>query len=113
MSAKKHVHKYFRTEVNNQKVWACALSDCTHFMPKHLENLMHVGRKSICWDCGEHFVLGPLALNMDQPKCNNCNGLGNAAQIIERDNLRRIIGKAADEVEDGSLYRDIPTITKE
>lgn len=41
------------------------------------------GKKSICWDCGVEFVLGPLALQMDRPKCADCSGLGEALEILQ------------------------------
>ena len=72
--SKKHVHKYFRFQLGFKKVWRCALPDCNHFMPAHLENLVE-GRASICWKCGEETViLTPLNMEMEHPICISCMG---------------------------------------
>ena len=68
---KKHVHKYHRLLVNNQFVWACAFPDCTHFMPKHFENLIP-GKFSICWNCEETFRLDTVNMRSDKPQCPDC-----------------------------------------
>lgn len=70
-SKAKRLHKYHRIEINGELVWACALPDCYHFMPKHYENMV-MGRQSICWGCGSKFVLGPDSMIEDRPRCANC-----------------------------------------
>jgi len=69
--SKKHAHKYYRAEVAGTRVWACALPDCTHYMPKHMEGLV-LGKKAICWTCNEEFILDSEALKEDKPRCANC-----------------------------------------
>ena len=69
--AKRHTHKYYRAEVAWGRVWACALPDCHHYMPQHMESLMN-GKSSICWECGEKFVMTPASMEMDKPVCASC-----------------------------------------
>lgn len=69
---KKHTHKYFRMDMNYDRVWACALPDCTHYMPKHMEQLVS-GKKSICWECGNEFNLNPINMVKDKPVCEDCS----------------------------------------
>ncbi len=73
MSSKnrKHVHKYRQVEISGDKVWACGLPECHHYMPHHMRNLIP-GKASICWECGESFVLDARALALDMPVCINC-----------------------------------------
>lgn len=75
MAGRKHTHKYYRMELDNDsrtRVWACARESCTHYMPKHLERMM-LNRKSLCWSCGEEFTLDALAMQFDKPTCTECN----------------------------------------
>lgn len=69
--SKKHTHRYYRAQLAFGEVWACALPDCNHHMPEHYASLMN-GKRSICWECGEPFVLDPDALKMERPQCIGC-----------------------------------------
>lgn len=77
IGSKKHVHKYHKTYPNtrrNEPIWACALPDCTHFMPHNVSQ--HVpGKVSICWSCGNEFILDEDNMKVDQPVCFNCSGV--------------------------------------
>lgn len=73
--ASRKPHKYYKMSMQGDKVWACAgcaRANCTHYMPKHLEQLV-IDRPSICWSCGETFVLDALAMTRDKPVCMDCN----------------------------------------
>lgn len=70
--SKKHIHKYHRISLTYAKVWACALPTCYHFMPKHLETNVP-GKTSICWNCGEEFILDETNMKNDKPICANCD----------------------------------------
>lgn len=69
--ARRHIHKYYRVEIAGVKVWACALPECTHYMPAHMTALVD-GKASFCWDCGERFILNPTNMNDDKPICSDC-----------------------------------------
>lgn len=70
--SKKHTHKYYQEMVNwhHKPIWKCALPDCMHYWPPHLGDVN--GKNSICWECGEIFMLHPLNMNMKQPICDSC-----------------------------------------
>lgn len=70
--AKRHIHKYHRILIAGAKVWACALGDCNHYMPAHME-MMVPGKNSICWGCGEPMILDALNMKDDRPLCSECN----------------------------------------
>lgn len=81
--AKRHTHKYHKVEVSGSKVWACALPDCNHYMPKHMENMV-VGKKTYCWGCGEETILSPDNMKMDLPLCYECShGLPSNSTKVE------------------------------
>lgn len=69
--AKRHIHKYYRAKLAFGDVWACALDNCNHYMPQHMEGLIP-GKASLCWNCNQKFILDPNALNMELPTCVNC-----------------------------------------
>ena len=83
--ARKHPHKYYRLELNpGQVVWACALPDCSHYMPVHLERSV-LGKNFICWNCDKVSQIKPQHIKFDReyfseldknetihPICTNC-----------------------------------------
>lgn len=84
---KRHkTHKYHRIQLDFGRVWACALSDCTHYMPKHMENLVE-GKQSFCWNCNEIFILDSISMKDDKPICINCRvGRPEPEDKIDADN---------------------------
>jgi len=69
--SKRHTHKYH----NVNGIWMCALANCTHFMPKNVADNV-VGKNSICWDCGNEFILDDNNMKNEKPKCFNCDDEG-------------------------------------
>ncbi|HWY34240.1 MAG TPA: hypothetical protein VNX68_06305 [Nitrosopumilaceae archaeon] len=68
----KHTHKYHRILAGFKKIWACADSECTHFMPEHLTSTI-IGKKSICWQCNNEFILDDDSMKNDRPICRACS----------------------------------------
>ncbi len=76
MSKKTHIHKYYRTtltperkrhgKISGAKIWRCALPGCTHYV---FHKALMVNRQSICWVCGEPFILTNFALRNAKPHC--------------------------------------------
>lgn len=67
----KHVHKYKKVKLGKGKdyvVYACALPDCTHYLPSDLI----VGKQSLCWRCGDKFIINERNRNLKKPHCRNC-----------------------------------------
>jgi hypothetical protein len=69
--SKRHIHKYYRDNESYMRCWACGLPDCSHYMPPHIEKQI-VGKQSICWQCGEVFILDSEALKEIRPRCIAC-----------------------------------------
>ena len=67
----KHIHKYHKVKVNGVTVWACALPECNHHMPKHYEEMIP-GKASICWDCANDMVMDETSLTEIQSICVSC-----------------------------------------
>lgn len=77
MAVQRHTHKYIKRELGTKEkpshVYACALPNCTHFMPKNMEGLL-IGKTSICWECEAEF---PITINqirkaIKKPRCMSC-----------------------------------------
>ncbi len=69
--SRRHPHKYRRVDLEYAKVFSCALPECTHYMPKHMEKTL-LGKQAVCWGCDEIFILDSDALKLDEPKCVTC-----------------------------------------
>lgn len=67
-----HVHKYERADIGVNKpyiVYRCALPTCSHYL--HSKELVK-GKKSICWRCGEEFIIDAKSVELRRPHCQNC-----------------------------------------
>lgn len=64
----KHPH---RLMLNQKKTWRCTLPGCRYFIHLGLAHTLP-GQISICWGCSAEFTLSEMALEDDQPMCDNC-----------------------------------------
>ena len=109
MASKKHTHKYYKRGLGSQTVWACALPDCNHFMPVHLEDLVR-GKRTLCWnfgkseypDCEKTTVIDDRTWRMDKPLCENCDpnavsSIESIEQILARVNAKSIDHEGTDD----------------
>lgn len=75
MAVMKHIHRYILRNLGSKekprKLYACSLPDCTHFMPT---NKLVIGKHSLCWGCGEQFVIGydQIRAHQVKPTCRDC-----------------------------------------
>jgi hypothetical protein len=70
MASQNHVHRYERVDIGVNKkyeVYKCTLPDCPHYISEALV----VGRKSICWRCGNVFTIQKNLL-FKKPHCSDC-----------------------------------------
>ncbi len=70
--AKRHTHKYRQVRMSGVIVWACALPNCNHYMPKHMEEMVP-GKASICWGCEKQITLDERSMSYSQPMCKQCD----------------------------------------
>ncbi len=64
----KHTHKLKRIKYNNnEEMYFCVL-DCT-FKVVVKEAL---GKKTICWRCGDEFLMNEYSIRRAKPCCNKC-----------------------------------------
>ena len=79
--SRRHTHKYYKGKLGYDRVWTCALPNCNHYMPLHMETMVN-GKASICWQCGGEFILHPLNMREERPRCDNCH-LGIVEQEVD------------------------------
>lgn len=77
MPSLKHTHKYRRVKIGKNKdytVYRCMLGGCSRYM----EPALIVGEASICWYCGDKFIIWKPSNNPVpvKPHCHNCTGKG-------------------------------------
>ena len=85
----KHVHRYQRTNIAKQQgkkyeVYRCSLPDCNHYLVPELV----VGKKSVCWRCGETFILVADLARLAKPHCKACTKTEDPLPSIDLDFLR-------------------------
>lgn len=83
----KHTHRYER--INN--IWYCSLADCTHYMPLNMARGV-LGKRSLCFQCGQSFTLDETTSIINQPICLECKiktdiGIDDMDEIIKQLNL--------------------------
>lgn len=71
MAKIKHTHKYIKVSGKHSSIWSCAHPDCNHFI-WHSQEMILIGRSSICWSCDNKFPLDEDALKEEMPLCFKC-----------------------------------------
>lgn len=73
----KHVHKFKRHKFKTGGfTFFCALPDCS----KKLAPALALGKESICWRCGNPFIMTDYALRLVKPHCEDCHKPKHATQ---------------------------------
>ena len=81
----KHIHKLkkIRYKTTGAAVLFCALPDCSY----KINPILALGKRSICWRCGNSFILNEYALRLAKPHCESChrskNGEGKPETVTE------------------------------
>jgi hypothetical protein len=70
ITTEKHVHKFKRLKYKTgSTIFFCTLPDCS----VKLNPALALGKRSICWRCGEPFVMTEYSLRLAKPHCENCH----------------------------------------
>ncbi len=68
--AEKHIHKFKRIKYKSgNMIFFCALPDCNHKM----NTALALGKRSLCWRCGEPFIMNEYSIRLAKPHCENCH----------------------------------------
>jgi len=63
----KHNHKLKRHRFKSgNEVYFCALPECTYKITPALA----LGKRAICWRCGESFIMGDYSIRLAKPHCD-------------------------------------------
>lgn len=82
----KHTHQYVRIKIGKNKriEFKCSVDGCVH----HIRPELAIGRNSICYRCGNTFVLDKANMQLARPHCDVCtdspkvNEVKTIAQIL-------------------------------
>lgn len=70
MANQKHTHKLRRhTYKTGNAVYFCALPDCSY----KIHTALALGKRSVCWRCGEDFIMNEYAIRLAKPHCEKCH----------------------------------------
>lgn len=83
-----HICKFKRLKYKTgNTIFFCSLPDCN----KKLNTALALGKRSICWRCGEPFIMNEYSLRLAKPHCENCHKPKNVNikmdEIIQTDKL--------------------------
>ncbi len=66
----KHIHKFRRHKYKSGNITLfCALPDCSI----KLNPALALGKRSLCWRCGEDFILTEYSIRLAKPHCEKCH----------------------------------------
>jgi hypothetical protein len=70
MRKQEHVHRFRRLKYKSgSTIFFCTLPDCSVKMNIALA----LGKRSLCWRCGQPFILDEYSLRLAKPHCENCH----------------------------------------
>ncbi len=70
MKQEKHIHKLKRLRYKSgNEIFFCVLPDCN----KKFNIALALGKRSLCWRCGEEFIMSDYSLRLTKPHCENCH----------------------------------------
>lgn len=70
MKQQTHVHKFKKhTHKSGTAVFFCALPDCN----KKINPALALGKRCICWKCGNEFILTEYSIRLVKPHCEACH----------------------------------------
>ena len=70
MAKTSHIHKFKRLRYKSgNEIFFCALPDCN----QKINPALALGKRSICWRCGEPFIMNDYSLRLAKPHCEGCH----------------------------------------
>jgi len=70
MAKNSHTHKLKRHRYKTgNEVFFCCIEDCS----LKLALALALGKRSICWRCGEPFIMSEYSIRLAKPHCDSCH----------------------------------------
>ncbi len=80
MTKSTHIHKFKRLKYKTGNIiFFCSLPDCTY----KTNIALVLGKRSICWRCGEPFLMSEYSLRLAKPHCENCHKPKNDPESLD------------------------------
>jgi hypothetical protein len=65
-----HIHKFKRLRYKSgNEVFFCTLPDCN----QKINPSLALGKRCICWRCGNPFIMNEYSLRLAKPHCDACH----------------------------------------
>jgi Zn finger protein HypA/HybF involved in hydrogenase expression len=88
-----HIHKFKRLRYKSgNEILFCALPDCS----QKINPALALGKRSICWRCGESFIMNDYSLRLAKPHCEACHKP--KKEIEEDENDLAVVTQNNDEI---------------
>lgn len=79
-----HIHKFKRLRYKSGNIiFFCALPDCS----QKINIALALGKRSLCWRCGNEFLITEYSLRLAKPHCESCHKPKKVADIPTFDSL--------------------------
>ena len=80
MARAQHTHKLKRLKYKSgNTIFFCCLPDCTF----KTNIALALGKRSLCWRCGQEFILSEYSLRLAKPHCENCHQPKNLVDQVD------------------------------
>lgn len=112
----KHTHKLKRLKYKSgNTIFFCTLPDCTF----KINQALALGKRSLCWRCGEPFIMTEYSLRLVKPHCENCHKSKvpwvyepNPTEISAANDVKEMVGVMEKDKKELSLAETISQILK-
>ena len=103
--SEKHTHKLKRLKYKSgNTIFFCALPDCLF----KTNIALALGKKSICWRCGNEFIMSEYDLRLAKPHCPACHKGKNIKGVVFQE-----VREAAENISPLSLSDELEQIIKQ
>lgn len=110
MAKTQHTHKFKRLKYRTGNItFFCALPDCN----VKINPSLALGKRSLCWRCGEPFILTEYSLRLAKPHCESCHKPKNppieigSGVILNADNIALSLAQRLQQTVNMSLPEEI------
>jgi len=104
LAKSQHTHKLKRLKYKSgNAVFFCALADCSY----KVNTPLALGKRSICWRCGEDFIMNEYSLRLAKPHCMKCHRLKEERNNIPLDDILSPIQSSIETIEEHQEEEEI------
>lgn len=105
----KHVHRLKKVKFKSGNATLfCTLPDCSYKINPSLA----LGKRSICWRCGDEFILNEYSLRLTKPHCESCHKSKGSDKELSNQTVATSENLQADKADNVSLSDRLTSIIR-